>query len=170
VPKELLYPKGTPPHTLIHILIEQEPSETLTRAEVMILTATMITRLEGEDCLEYDTIPVSTDLRYPYMKEYILITTQAMAITIFRQMKARVIEAHCTPQVLVIKKTDLLDFSTNKVANKNMDILLGFMCADLVGHATEPTVPTETPKVCNTDTVDLGNMLTMNQSSRRATK
>jgi hypothetical protein len=68
VPKELLYPKGTPPHTLIHILIEQEPSEMLTRAEVMILTATMITRLEGEDCLEYDTIPVSTDLRYPYMK------------------------------------------------------------------------------------------------------
>lgn len=53
-----------------------------------------------------------------------------MAITIFGKMKARVIEAHCTPQALVIKKTDLLDFSTNKVANKNMDILLGFMCAD----------------------------------------
>ncbi|CAP94820.1 hypothetical protein E8E15_005179 [Penicillium rubens] len=148
VPKELLYPKGTPPHTLIHILIEQEPSEMLTRAEVMILTATMITRLEGQDCLEYDTIPV-------------------MAITIFGQMKARVIEAHCTPQVLVIKKTDLLDFSTNKVANKNMDILLGFMCADLVENAREPTVPTETPKVCNTDTVDLGNMLTMDRSPRK---
>lgn len=53
---------------MVHILIEQEPSETLTRAEVMILTATMITRLEGEDCLEYDTIPVSIDLRYPYIK------------------------------------------------------------------------------------------------------
>ncbi|KAJ6186433.1 hypothetical protein N7519_007734 [Penicillium mononematosum] len=127
VPKKLLYPEGTPPHTLIHILIEQEPSETLTRAEVMILTATMITRLEGEDYSEYDTMPV-------------------MAITIFGQMKARVIEAYCTSQVLVIKKTDLLDFSTNKVTNKNMDILLGFMCADLVGNAREPTVPTETPR------------------------
>ncbi|KAJ5124338.1 uncharacterized protein N7515_008163 [Penicillium bovifimosum] len=127
VPKELLYPEGRPPHTLILTLIEQEPSETLTRAEVMILAATMITRLEGEDCLEYNTIPV-------------------MAITIFGQMKARVIEAHCTAQVLVIKKTDLLDFSTNKVANKNMDILLGFMCADLVENAREPTVPTETLK------------------------
>ncbi|KXG49444.1 uncharacterized protein PGRI_063010 [Penicillium griseofulvum] len=147
VPKELLYPEGRPPHTLIHTLIEHEPCETLTRAEVMILTAIMITRLEGEGCLEYNTIPV-------------------MAITIFGQMKARVIEAHCTPQVLVIKKTDLLDFSTNKVANKNMDILLGFMCADLVENAGEPTVPTETPKVCNTDTVDLGNMPTMNQNSR----
>ncbi|KAJ5561999.1 hypothetical protein N7535_003538 [Penicillium sp. DV-2018c] len=151
VPKGSLYPEGRPPHTLIHILIEQEPSETLTRAEVMILTATMITRLEGEDCLEYNTIPV-------------------MAITIFGQMKARVIEAHCTPQVLVIKKTDLLDFSTNEVANKNMDILLGFMCAELVESTREPAVPTETPKVCNTDTVDLRNKLTMNQSSRKANK
>lgn len=116
VPKKLLYPVGTPPHTIVHILIEEEPGETLTRAEVMILTATMITRLGGEDCLESNTIPVSTDLRYPYMKsQYISITGQVMAITIFGRMKARVIEAHCTPQVLVIKKTDLLDFSTNKV-------------------------------------------------------
>ncbi|CAG7957605.1 unnamed protein product [Penicillium nalgiovense] len=151
VPKELLYPAGTPPHTLIHILIEQEPSETLTRAEVMILTATMITRLEGEDCLESDTIPV-------------------MAITIFGQMKARVIEAYCTPQVLVIKKTDLLDFSTNKVANKNMDILLGFKCADLVENAREPTVPTKTLEVCNTDTVNMANLLTLNQSPQKADK
>ncbi|KAJ5199528.1 hypothetical protein N7491_011264 [Penicillium cf. griseofulvum] len=51
----------------------------------------MITRLESEDCLESNTIPV-------------------MGITIFRQMKARVIEAHCTLEILVIKKTDLLDF------------------------------------------------------------
>ncbi|CAG7996319.1 unnamed protein product [Penicillium nalgiovense] len=146
VPKELLYPAGTPPHTLIHILIEQEPNETLTRAEVMILTATMVTRLEGEDCLKSDTIPV-------------------MAITIFGQMKARVIEAYCNPQVLVIKKTDLLDFSTNKVANKNIDILLGFMCADLVENAREPTVPTKTLEVYNTDIVNIGNLLTLNQKS-----
>ncbi|KUM65880.1 hypothetical protein ACN42_g1198 [Penicillium freii] len=102
---------------MIHILIEQEPSETLTRAEVMILTATMITRLEGEDCLEYDTIPV-------------------MAIMIFGQMKARVIEAHCTPIW-----TFCLD-----------------LCVPTPSKMIEPTVPTKTPKVCNIDTVDLGKV------------
>jgi hypothetical protein len=31
-------------------------------------------------------------------------------------------------------------------------------------------VPTETPKVCNTDTVDLGNMLTMDRSPLKPAK
>ncbi|CAG8896841.1 unnamed protein product [Penicillium egyptiacum] len=72
VPKKQLYPTGTPPHTLVHILIEQEPSEALTRAEVMILTATIITRVEGEDCLESDTIPVSIGLRYRHMSQKLI--------------------------------------------------------------------------------------------------
>ncbi|KOS39213.1 hypothetical protein ACN38_g9971 [Penicillium nordicum] len=35
----------------------------------MTIPAAMITRLEGDDCLEYDTIPVSTDLRHIRMSE-----------------------------------------------------------------------------------------------------
>ncbi|EKV11623.1 hypothetical protein PDIG_17860 [Penicillium digitatum PHI26] len=116
------------PHTLIVILIEDEPGEELFRAEVMILAAAMITRLEGEECLEYNTIPV-------------------MAITIFGRMQARVLEAHSNQQELVVKKTQLLDFSTNEVANKNMDILLGFMAGDLVGDPRGPTVPMDTSTV-----------------------
>ncbi|QQK43745.1 RNA polymerase Rpb2, domain 7 [Penicillium digitatum] len=127
VPKKLLYPAGKP-HTLIVILIEDEPGEELFRAEVMILAAAMITRLEGEECLEYNTIPV-------------------MAITIFGRMQARVLEAHSNQQELVVKKTQLLDFSTNEVANKNMDILLGFMAGDLVGDPRGPTVPMDTSTV-----------------------
>lgn len=65
VPKKLLYPGK--PHTLIIILIQEEPSEELSRAEMMTLTAAMITRLEGEECLEYNTIPVSMDLRSIYL-------------------------------------------------------------------------------------------------------
>ncbi|KAJ5955896.1 hypothetical protein N7501_010175 [Penicillium viridicatum] len=113
VPKKLLYPTGTPPHTMIHILIEQEPSKTLTRAGVM-------------------------------------------AITIFGQMKARVIEAHCTPQVLVIKKTDLLDFSTKSQARIWTFCLDS--CVPTSSKMIEPTVPTKTPKVCNIDIVDLGKV------------
>ncbi|KAI2707350.1 hypothetical protein CBS147332_7004 [Penicillium roqueforti] len=129
VPKKLLYPGK--PHTLIIILIQEEPSEELSRAEMMTLTAAMITRLEGEECLEYNTIPV-------------------MAITIFGRMKARVLEAHSSQQELVVKKTQLLDFSTNQVANKNMNILLGFMAGDLVGDPRGPTVPTDISKTSRT--------------------
>lgn len=49
---------------MVMILVEREPSEELSRAEVMTITAAMITRLEGDDCLEYNTIPVSTDSRH----------------------------------------------------------------------------------------------------------
>ncbi|KAJ5940854.1 hypothetical protein N7516_001022 [Penicillium verrucosum] len=47
----------------------------------------------GDDCLEYDTIPV-------------------MAITIFARMKARIIEAYSSQQGLVMRKTEFFDFST----------------------------------------------------------
>ncbi|KGO39312.1 hypothetical protein PEX2_029920 [Penicillium expansum] len=90
------------PHTLLVILIKEEPSEELFRAEVM-------------------------------------------AITIFGRMQARVLEAHYSQQGLVVKKTRLLDFSTNQVANKNMNILLGFMASDLVRDPRGPTAPTDIP-------------------------
>lgn len=64
-----------------------------------------------------------------------------MAITLFGGMKARVIEAHTSQQGIVIKKIELFDFSTNESANKSMDTLLGFMCADLIGDPREPTAP-----------------------------
>ncbi|KAJ5506820.1 hypothetical protein N7453_005777 [Penicillium expansum] len=137
VPKKLLYPTGKP-HTLLVILIKEEPSEELFRAEVMILTAAMITRLEGEECLEYNTIPV-------------------MAITIFGRMQARVLEAHSSQQGLVVKKTRLLDFSTNQVANKNMNILLGFMASDLVRDPRGPTAPTDIPTPFFYSNVDRGS-------------
>lgn len=42
-------------------MIEEDPREGLFRGEVMILTAAMVTRLKGEESLEYNTIPVSID-------------------------------------------------------------------------------------------------------------
>lgn len=42
---------------MITILIGEEASDELMRVEVMTLTAVMITRLEGEESLEYNTIP-----------------------------------------------------------------------------------------------------------------
>ncbi|OQD92497.1 hypothetical protein PENSOL_c041G06226 [Penicillium solitum] len=135
VPKKPLDHSAKPPHTLIILLIKEEPGEDLFQAEVMVLTAAMITRLKGEECLDYNTIP-------------------AICITIFGRMKARVLEAHSTQQGLAIKKTQLLDFSTNQAANKNMDILLGFMAGDLIGDPTGLAIPTDIPKACTTDTID----------------
>jgi hypothetical protein len=68
-----------------------------------------------------------------------------MAITKFGRMKARVIEAHSSQQALVIKKTQLFDFLTDDAGNKNMDILLGFMCADLVGETKKTQCPNQDP-------------------------
>ncbi|KAJ9491821.1 hypothetical protein VN97_g1409 [Penicillium thymicola] len=130
VPKTQLYPSAVPPHVIFTILIGEEPSDELMRVEVMILTAVMITRLEGEESLEYNTTPV-------------------MVITLFGGMKARVIEAHTSEQGIVIKKTQLFDFSTNEAANKSMDTLLGFMCADLIGDPSEPTAPTAIFEIFN---------------------
>lgn len=56
-----------------------------------------------------------------------------MAITIFGRMQAQVLEAHSSQQGPVVRKTQLLDFSTNQVANKSMDILLVFMAGDIFG-------------------------------------
>ncbi|KOS46988.1 hypothetical protein ACN38_g1986 [Penicillium nordicum] len=105
VPKTQLYPSAVPPHVMITILIGEEASDELMRVEVMTLTAVMITRLEGEESLEYNTIP-------------------DMAITLFGGMKARVIEAHTSQQGIVIKKIELFDFSTNESANKKNRQLL----------------------------------------------
>ncbi|KAI2699411.1 hypothetical protein CBS147332_8297 [Penicillium roqueforti] len=129
-----------PPYVMITIVIGEQPSEGLFRAEVMTITAAMITRLQNEDFLQYNTIPI-------------------MAITVFGGMKARVIEAQSSQDGLVIKKTQLFDFSTNEVANESMNILLGFMSADLVGNPRMPTVPKPTvvidiPKVCTLDVLD----------------
>ncbi|CAG8891437.1 unnamed protein product [Penicillium nalgiovense] len=157
VPKKLSYPKGSPPsHTMVMILVEREPSEELSRAEVMTITAAMITRLEGDDCLEYNTIPF-------------------MAITIFARMKARIIEAYSSQQRLVMRKTELFDFSTNQVANKNMNILLGFMCADLVEEVEDEDakgakVPANILEVCTPAGMDFEKNADMNQSQPNVVK
>jgi hypothetical protein len=84
-----------------------------------------------------------------------------MAITIFGRMKARVIEAHSSQQALVIKKTQLFDFLTDDVRKKNMDILLGFMCADLVGETKKPNAPINILQVCTPAGIHFGGTLTI---------
>ena len=66
--KELFYRQLSGlPHTLVQIEItDEEAGEQLTSEEVVTLTAVMIARLEGEQCLDYNTIPVSTDPSYPH--------------------------------------------------------------------------------------------------------
>jgi hypothetical protein len=49
---------------MVVILVEQEPSDEMSRAEVMTITAATITRLDNDELFEHNTIPVSTDLTY----------------------------------------------------------------------------------------------------------
>lgn len=72
VPKKPLDRSAKPPHTLIILLIEEEPGEDLFQAEVMVLTAAMITRLEGEECLDYNTIPVRIHSKYSYITKKLI--------------------------------------------------------------------------------------------------
>jgi hypothetical protein len=83
-------------------------------------------------------------------------------------MKARVIEAHSSQQALVIKKTQLFDFLTDNVRNKNMGILLGFMCADLVAETKKPNAPINILQVCTPAGIHFGETLTLNQSPPKA--
>lgn len=72
VPKNPLDQSAKPPHTLIILLIQDEPGEDLFQAEVMVLTAAMITRLEGEDCLDYNTIPARIHSKYSCITENLI--------------------------------------------------------------------------------------------------
>ncbi|KAJ5799564.1 uncharacterized protein N7518_001632 [Penicillium psychrosexuale] len=81
----------------------------------------MITRLEGGKFPECSTIPV-------------------LAMTIFGQMKLRFPQAFYGQQGLVIRKTNLFDFSTNEQATKNMNTVLDIIASRQVGDPTGPTI------------------------------
>jgi hypothetical protein len=57
--KQLSSIKTTAPHTLITIVVDEESSEDLFKAEAVIIAAAMISRLEGIECKAYSVIPVS---------------------------------------------------------------------------------------------------------------
>jgi hypothetical protein len=56
--KQLSYTQTTAPHTLITIVVDEEPSEDLFKAEALIIAAAMISRLEGDEGKAYSVIPV----------------------------------------------------------------------------------------------------------------
>ncbi|OQE02716.1 hypothetical protein PENVUL_c039G06299 [Penicillium vulpinum] len=107
-------------HVLIVVIVEQEPSNDLSRPVVLTIAAVMVTRLEGEESPECCTIPV-------------------LAMTVFEQMKFRFLDAFYSQRGLVIRKTELFDFSTNEQTTKNMSTVLGIMASRQVGDPTDLT-------------------------------
>ena len=59
-------------------------------------------------------------------------------MTVFGQMKFRFLQAFYGQQGLVIRKTELFDFSTNEEATRNMNTVLGIMASHQVGDPTDP--------------------------------
>lgn len=57
--RQLSSTETSAPHTLITIVVGEEPSEDLFTAEAVIFVAAVISRLEGAECNAYTVIPVS---------------------------------------------------------------------------------------------------------------
>ncbi|KAJ5135286.1 uncharacterized protein N7515_004564 [Penicillium bovifimosum] len=116
--KQLASTKKTAPHTLINIAVGEEPSEDLFKAEVVVIAAAMISRLEGDECKAYSVIPI-------------------MLVTAMGGMRARVIQAHLSGRSLVLSKSKVFDFGTKQMATANIDTLLGLMGSDQVGDPAD---------------------------------
>lgn len=111
-------------HTLIHLEIAEEACDELTRGEVVIATAAMMTRLAGDkfdDRKSYSNVPV-------------------MIISAFADQQVRILQAHATRDGLAISMTKILDFSKMRELRKNYKILLGLLASSLVGDPTDPAV------------------------------
>ncbi|KAJ5549855.1 hypothetical protein N7461_004553, partial [Penicillium sp. DV-2018c] len=106
------------PHTLINIAVGEEPSEDLFKAEVVIIAAAMISRLEGDECKVYSVIPI-------------------MLVTAMGGMRARVVQAHLSGRFLVLSKSKVFDFGTKQTLTANIDTLLGLMGSGQVGDPAD---------------------------------
>ncbi|KAJ5583582.1 hypothetical protein N7535_002202 [Penicillium sp. DV-2018c] len=116
--KQLASTKETAPHTLINIAVGEEPSEDLFKAEVVIIAAAMISRLEGDECKVYSVIPI-------------------MLVTAMGGMRARVVQAHLSGRFLVLSKSKVFDFGTKQTLTANIDTLLGLMGSGQVGDPAD---------------------------------
>ncbi|PWY80729.1 hypothetical protein BO94DRAFT_601882, partial [Aspergillus sclerotioniger CBS 115572] len=103
------------PHTMIANMYRREADDKLLTHKVLIFLAVMITRLGGNDFARHTVVPI-------------------MAITVFAGYKLRILQAHYCLEGLVIRKSHLLSFTDKDVALPNMDIVMRFMAAKMVGN------------------------------------
>ncbi|OJJ45041.1 hypothetical protein ASPZODRAFT_70613 [Penicilliopsis zonata CBS 506.65] len=109
------------PHIMFTLILGYEPTEDLFQVEVLSILAAMITRLEGDEDLAHNTIPI-------------------MVISIMAGMKARVLQAHYNYQGLVIRKSQMISFPTVDEALPNIDLFLRFMASECVGDTKNPDI------------------------------
>ncbi|PWY91582.1 hypothetical protein BO94DRAFT_462274 [Aspergillus sclerotioniger CBS 115572] len=102
------------PHTMIAILNETEEDDRLLIREVQTILAAMISRLRSDDFPSHTIIPV-------------------MAITTFATYKLRIIETHYSLEGLIFRESQLLSFTEKDIAIHNMNILMTFMAARMIG-------------------------------------
>jgi hypothetical protein len=75
-----------------------EPDERLFQVEVLTALAIMLTRLEGEEFPNHNTVPV-------------------MIVSVMGRMQARILHLHYGQAGLVISKTGFMSFSTDESTN-----------------------------------------------------
>ncbi|RDK39626.1 hypothetical protein M752DRAFT_268665 [Aspergillus phoenicis ATCC 13157] len=112
------------PHTLLATLTKSDADERLSRYEAVVILTVMLSRLEGDECLNHNVIPV-------------------MVISVFPGFKLRILEAHYDYRGLVIRKSDFLSFVNGDAAIASMDILASFMCSKMIGNTIDPHIMTK---------------------------
>ncbi|PYH66987.1 uncharacterized protein BO88DRAFT_90491 [Aspergillus vadensis CBS 113365] len=112
------------PHTLLATLTRSEANEKLSRSEALTILTVMLTRLKSDDFPNHNVIPI-------------------MLISVFAGFQVRVLEAHYDFRGLVIRKSKFLSFANRDAAIPNMDILMSFMCSEVIGNTRDLRILTK---------------------------
>ncbi|PWY78918.1 hypothetical protein BO83DRAFT_376451 [Aspergillus eucalypticola CBS 122712] len=112
------------PHTLLATLTRSEANEKLSRSEALTILTVMLTRLKSGDFPNRTVIPI-------------------MLISVFAGFQVRVLEAHYDIRGLVIRKSKFLSFANRDAAIPNMDILMSFMCSEMIGNTRDLRILTK---------------------------
>ncbi|KAL1968426.1 hypothetical protein VTN77DRAFT_1955 [Rasamsonia byssochlamydoides] len=111
-------PKGQPHvmFTMAHGYLGDE--KLLLRGEVLAIVAAMITRLERRSLQSHNIIPV-------------------MVFSFMGGKQGRILQAYFNSQGLVIRKTQLYDFSTSEKAKLSTELFLQYMTSDMIGDTQQ---------------------------------
>ncbi|KAJ9196909.1 hypothetical protein DTO164E3_4256 [Paecilomyces variotii] len=113
------------PHVMLTIAHRFEgKDECLLRGELLAIIAVMITRLRCDDFAEHSIIPVM--------------------IFSFMGRKGRILQAHTSDRMLIIRKSKLYDFSTLQEFREKTSLFLRYLTSQVVGDtqqtATGPVI------------------------------
>ncbi|KAJ0425023.1 hypothetical protein BJY00DRAFT_308907 [Aspergillus carlsbadensis] len=102
------------PHVFITMINHCPPTDELLRVEALLILGVTLSRLEHAEFLAHRVMPIN-------------------ALSCFPRHKARMLQAYMTNRGMVIRKSDLFDFSTAEARGRNMPLFVSHMASRPVG-------------------------------------